>query len=208
MELSFVDWAIIAIVLLSSLFSIISGFIKECLSLINWFCAFAAAKFFYYELSQASFLEGLSENLRIPLSIVCLFLVSFIIGAIIIHMVIGILRKTDGTISVTDRLLGFCFGALRGVMIVCALLAVCNLLFSTGIFSFVRDMPFWSESLFIPELNKVVFWFFDKIDMSSLMESAVHNMVSPDVVDAAAQTATVVGPEDAQAIAPQIDIEK
>ncbi len=179
MVLTYIDWVILAVVLVSALFSIISGFIKECLSLINWFCAFAAAKFFYYDLSQASIFEDVNENFRIPLAIAGLFLFSFILGGIIIHLVIRVLRKTDGTISLTDRFLGFCFGALRGVMIVCALLAVCNLLFSMGIFMFVRDMPVWRDSLLVPELNKIVFWFFDKIDVSHLMNNAVQALTAP-----------------------------
>lgn len=190
MELIVTDWIIIGVVVVSTLLSIINGFIKECLSLINWFLAFAIAKFFYYDLSQSSLFDSVQPDFKIPLAILVLFLVALILGTVAVYAVIRILRKTDGTLSVTDRILGMCFGALRGVMVVCACLAVCNILFNLGLFSFVQKMSFWEKSAFIPEFNKIVFWFFDKINVTGVLNDVVNNAVSTPAgsVDGAAGT--------------------
>ncbi len=178
MDLILVDWIIIAVVIISTLISIISGFIKECLSLINWFLAFAIAKFFYDDLAQSTLFASMQPDFRIPVAILVLFLGAFLLGTVVVYMVIRIMRKTDGSLSITDRILGMCFGALRGVMVVCACLAVCNILFSLGLFSFIQKMPFWNESAFIPEFNKVVFWFFDKINVPEVIGDVVNNLGS------------------------------
>ncbi|MBQ8707256.1 MAG: CvpA family protein [Succinivibrionaceae bacterium] len=179
MELILTDWVIIAIVVISTLFSIMNGFVKECLSIINWFMAFAIAKFFYYDLSQSALMASMQADFRIPVSILVLFVTSLILGAVAVYFVVRILRKTDGTLSVTDRILGMCFGALRGVMMICAALAVCNILFNLGLFSFIQKMPFWENSAFIPEFNKVVFWFFDKINVTGVINDVVNSALDP-----------------------------
>ncbi len=176
MELVWVDWVIVAVVAASTLLSIINGFLRECLSLINWFLAFAVAKFFYYDLSQSSLMSSMQADFRVPASILILFVTTLLLGFLIIYQVVRLLRKADGVLSVTDRILGMCFGALRGIMIVCACLAACQLLFSIGFLSFVQKMPFWEKSAFIPEFNKVVFWFFDKINVGEIVTDVISNL--------------------------------
>jgi membrane protein required for colicin V production len=177
MELIVTDWIIVGVVVVSTLLSIINGFIKECLSLINWFLAFAIAKFFYYDLSQSRLFDSVQPDFKIPLAILVLFIVTLLLGTVAVYVVIRILRKTDGTLSVTDRILGMCFGAMRGVMVVCACLAVCNILFNLGLFSFVQKMSFWEKSAFIPEFNKIVFWFFDKINVTGVLNDVVNTAI-------------------------------
>lgn len=188
MNLVLLDWVIISVVLLSMLFSIISGFMKECLSLINWFVAFAVAKFFYEPVANMHQLEFLQPNLRIPVAIIALFFASFIAGSVIIFFITRIMRKTDGAIGVTDRVLGMVFGALRGVFIVCAILAAFKMLFSLGLFSFIQKTPYWTNSLLIPELNKIVIWFFDKIDIQQILTAPLEGSAPADPVSDMAST--------------------
>ena len=44
--MNWADWAILAIVLISGLFSIRRGFVKEALSLVTWVAAFIVARLF------------------------------------------------------------------------------------------------------------------------------------------------------------------
>lgn len=74
-------------------------------------------------------------------------------------------------LSGTDRLLGMVFGILRGVLIVCVILALMQIGFKLHILSFVADSPFYRDSVFIPELQRIVDWFF------------VHGPTTPEDLD-------------------------
>ena len=63
-------------------------------------------------------------------------------------------------LSGTDRLLGMVFGVLRGILIVCVILALLQIGFKLHILSFVADAPFYRDSVLIPELMRIVNWFF------------------------------------------------
>ena len=58
-------------------------------------------------------------------------------------------------------MLGLVFGALRGVLIVCALL------FFLDAFTAAAGSEWWQASVLIPEFKIVVRWFFDYIEQSS-----------------------------------------
>lgn len=181
-----IDLVLIGIILLSIILSLFKGFIKEVLSLINWFAAFIIAKLFYVQLAGSGLLSSLPENVRIPVAIIIIFVASFFIGLIIMHYLANILRKTSGSVNFTDRVLGMLFGALRGVMIVCLLLAICKMAFSLGLFAFVQKMPLWAGSSLIPEFDKIVVWFFDKIDMQNIVNDMAAQLQSPFSADQAA----------------------
>ena len=181
MEITFntLDWVMVGIILLSMTLSLFYGFIKECLSLIKWFASFTLAKLFYENLAHSGMLSSLPENVRIPVAILSIFFVSIVAGTILIELIIRILRKTSGSINLTDRVLGLFFGALRGVMIVCLGLAICKMGFSLGLFNFVQKMPIWAESYLIPEFDKIVVWFFDKIDLNGMVNGLSDQLTSP-----------------------------
>ena len=51
MSVVWIDFAILAVIGLSSLISLIRGFVKEALSLLTWFAAFFVASNFYGDLA-------------------------------------------------------------------------------------------------------------------------------------------------------------
>ena len=153
-----IDFAILAVIGLSSLISLIRGFVKEALSLVTWFAAFFVASNFFGDL--AVYFTSINDTmLRNGAAIIPLFVATLILGSIV-NYVIGTLVDKTG-LSGTDRMLGVCFGAIRGVLIVSAII------FFLDTFTSAAKAVWWQQSVLIPEFGIVVNWFFEFMKNSS-----------------------------------------
>ncbi|GIU08529.1 MULTISPECIES: CvpA family protein [Shewanella] len=153
-----IDYAIIIVIGLSTLISLVRGFVKEAMSLVVWFAAFFIASQFYLKLAT-HLTQMQDEMVRNGVAIAILFVSTLILGALVNYLIGQLVSKTG--LSGTDRVLGLCFGALRGALIVSALL------FFMDAFTGAPNTDWWQDSTLVPEFGVVIQWFFDYLENTS-----------------------------------------
>lgn len=156
--LNWVDYTILGIIAVSTLISLVRGFVKEAISLIVWFGALFIASQFFADLA-VHFTRIDDPVLRNGAAIAVLFIITLVLGGLANHM-IGHAVQASG-LSGADRLLGVVFGALRGVLIVSALL------FFLDTFTAAATALWWQQSMLIPEFGIIIEWFFAFVKGSS-----------------------------------------
>jgi len=147
--MNWADWAIVAIIAISCLFSVRRGFVKEALSLLTWVAAFMVARTFVTPMTEIlqPYIE--TPSLRVTAAFASLFIVTLIVGALI-GQLFGMLVEATG-LSATDRMLGIAFGAARGGLIVVVLVML------AGETPAAQD-SWWRESQLIPHFALMEAW--------------------------------------------------
>lgn len=147
--MAIIDWVVLAILAISSLISLKRGFVKEALSLVSWVAAFVIARLFSGNL--ATLLAGAidTNSLRWMIAFAILFAGTLVIGAMLNHLLVELVRLTG--LSGTDRMFGMVFGFIRGLVILVAIVYGLQ-------FTMVPQDTWWKESIFIPHLETVADW--------------------------------------------------
>lgn len=147
--MNWVDYAILAVILLSVLVGLFRGFLREVLALAVWGVAFWVA--WQFADDAAGLLEPWVEvpSARLAVAFVALLVAALLLGSLL-SWVVSLLVKSTG-LSGTDRLLGVFFGAARAVVLLTAVVLVAGL-------TPVPQDPWWRESILIPRLQRVAEW--------------------------------------------------
>jgi len=144
-----VDYGILAIVLISAFVSLLRGFVKEALSLTGWVLAF------WISLTFAGNMAGMLESsvdspsLRLIIAFGILFALTLMVTATINFFASRLVKVTG--LTGTDRVLGMLFGILRGAVLVAVLVLM------AGLTSLPKE-DWWNESVLVPQFQTVALW--------------------------------------------------
>ena len=148
-QLIWVDFVILGIILVSTVISLIRGFIREAFSLAIWILAFWIGWTFFRE--AAFYLEPwiATPSVRLGVAFAGLMVLSLVVGGLVNYLVIRLIQSTG--LSGSDRFIGMIFGAARGI------LAVAVLVLLAGLTPLPAD-PWWQESKLIPYFEELALW--------------------------------------------------
>ena len=144
-----VDCVIPGIIVLSALFSLMRGFVREALSLIGWVAAFWLALRYANPLAEL-FLSSITiPSLRIITAFTILFVLTLMLAALVNHLAGHLVKRTG--LTGTDRAVGIVFGIARGGVVVSILVLL------AGLTSLPQD-PWWGESMMIGHFESFALW--------------------------------------------------
>ncbi len=144
---TFLDLAVVVIIVLSVIFAIGRGFVEETLSILAWAAAAFATLFFAPRVAPL-----LHDHFAHPweaaaIAYVGVFLIVLIPLQFMSHRFAETVRRSE--IGPVDRSLGAVFGLLRGL----AIIGIAYLLFT--VFVPISDQPHWvSEARLLPVIQK------------------------------------------------------
>lgn len=136
-----VDYILLVAFMISVGIGFFRGFFREALSLANWLLALWLAWRFSGVLDPL-LASVSSPALQLWLARILVFLGALLVGALLAHVVVLVVRKSG--LNGTDRALGMVFGAGRGVLVIGILVIVFQLL------EMDRE-PWWEESVVVPK---------------------------------------------------------
>lgn len=147
--MNWVDYVIIAIIVLSALVGLARGLIREVLSLGIWIAALAIAWIFHREVAELLTTQLSQPSARIAVAFVALVFVTLILGAILGALLTRLIDRTG--LTGIDRILGLVFGTARGGVIVA--MAV----FLVALTPLPEDV-WWRESTLIGDFQVLADW--------------------------------------------------
>lgn len=162
-DLTLIDFGIIALVLISIIIGLFRGFVKEALSITVWVLSVFISMKFYGEIS--GYFTGVTDNstVRSGIAISLIFITCLVTGSIISHLV-SLLVKSTG-LGGTDKLLGVIFGFLRGGLIAAAIMLVIS-------YTEFSKNPIWADSFLTKQMQPIVNF------LDSFIPEKVKNKVS------------------------------
>lgn len=113
------DLVLLAVLVISAIFAMYRGFIREFLAIISWVAAFVITIYFFNPANVLMLEIVPNDMIAAGLTGILLFIVSLVVFSLIAATLSDIIHKTP--LSSVDRLLGLFFGVVRGGLIICLL---------------------------------------------------------------------------------------
>lgn len=150
MAFNWVDWVLLAVVVVSALISLKRGFLREALSLLIWFAAILLSLMFYKPLAilLQPYIE--SPSLQQIAAIIGLFVLCLLVGGLLSFLLSQLVALSG--LGGTDRLLGMVFGALRGVIVVVVVLMLGKRMLP------LEQEVWWQQSQLLPHFLRLETW--------------------------------------------------
>ena len=134
-NINLIDVSSLGIVSISAILAYFRGLSREILAIVSWIVAallaFIIAPQINPLINQVPIIREILTD-SCELSVLISFVISFIITLIFLSLLIPMLTSVvnQSSLNGLDRLLGLCFGALRGLLIIIALTIGYDLLFA------------------------------------------------------------------------------
>ena len=117
MSLTLFDAIVVVVVLISALLAMVRGFVREILSITSWVIAGVAAYFLYSPLLNLIYPSPIADQtIATIIAVAVVFVIVLIIATYLTVKVADFV--IDSRIGAVDRLMGFVFGAFRGLLLV------------------------------------------------------------------------------------------
>lgn len=116
--LVWIDWALLAVLLLSVIAGIVRGFVFEVMALFGWLVAWFAAQWFAADVAAWLPVGAPGSGLNLAAAFVGCFVAGLVLWTLLARLVRLLVHATP--LSLVDRVLGAAFGLLRGGVLLLA----------------------------------------------------------------------------------------
>lgn len=138
-NLTMFDWATALVVALLAIGGFIRGFTAEALSLAGWVLAAVVVRLFHKAVTLWLLGRFANEALAAALAFILLFFGTVLLVRLGASLAGSMARNSPA--GPIDRVLGFGFGGLKGVLVMAAIFVLAQ--FATGLFDINRQAPHW-----------------------------------------------------------------
>lgn len=114
--MTWIDYAVLAIIGISVLFSVVHGLVRELMALASWIAAFMVAQIYAADAALLLPAAISNQSLRLLVAFLGVFL-TVLLAMTVLAIVISRLVRSAG-LGLADRALGAVFGLVRGLAIV------------------------------------------------------------------------------------------
>lgn len=120
-----IDWALLAVLLLSALLGLWRGLVYEVISVAGWVAAFVLAQAYASDAAASLPMDGFSAPLQLAAGFAVVFMVAAFAGGLVAWVVKKLVESVG--LRPVDRVLGGAFGLLRGLVILLGLAVVVSM---------------------------------------------------------------------------------
>lgn len=145
--IALVDWAMLAVLLVSLVLGAVRGLVQELVSLLGWVLAFVLARYWGASLGEVLPMGNASAPLRLAAGFAVVFVLTVFTAALLGWLARRLLVAVG--MSAADRALGALFGGIRGLLLLLALVLVVGM-------TPLRAAPAWQVSVGVAWLSVVL----------------------------------------------------